>query len=321
MVKTVLGPGGAALINSGAWFLSCSLYTFTLTGGGVIRLTTSDFNVFDLSGNRYHSGRIGSGFPKIDLKSSRVQGKWRRGLDSDSWTVVIIPQIIDPFSGVYSYPDAIGTIPWLTACRVGLFDEAQVQVDRGYFANPIQPPLTQALATPAAIVPKIFFGVVGQVDIVAQTSVFTLNEYKSRMTQLMPRNLYQKECRHQLFDSGCTLNAASFAVNGTVGGGSTQTNIVASPAPPAGSSGTWLLGRIVMTSGKNNGFQRLVTSWDGVTNIGLLQPLPFAPTPGDTFTIYPGCDKSTGSQGCGGFNNLPNFGGTPNVPTPDIILG
>ncbi len=48
----------------------------------------------------------------------------------------------------------------------------------------------------------------------------------------------------------------------------------------------------------------------------LTQPLPYAPAASDTFTVYPGCDKS--QRTCKlKFNNLANFGGFPYTPTPE----
>ena len=48
-----------------------------------------------------------------------------------------------------------------------------------------------------------------------------------------------------------------------------------------------------------------------------MYPLPFAPSPGDAFTVYAGCDHTQGT--CQGrFNNLANFRGFPYVPPPEL---
>jgi hypothetical protein len=118
-----------------------------------------------------------------------------------------------------------------------------------------------------------------------------------------------------LFDLGCGLVAASFAVNGAVTAGSTQASIVSQGIAKPGGSGTYTLGRMVFTSGLNNTFQRFITNWDGNATLTLINPLPFAVAIGDSFTIYPGCDKSyAATTGCAGFNNQVNYGGTPFVP-------
>src|SRR5262249_22013884 len=139
----------------------------------------------------------------------------------------------------------------------------------------------------------------------------------------MPRHFYEAQCRHTLFDVGCNasgnMNAANFAVNGTVAAGSTQASIVGAALPVPKGSRTYALGKIVMTSGLNATFSRFIRSWDGASTLSLLNPLPFAVAPGDTFTAYPGCDKSYGAQtGCKGFNNQPNYGGQPFIPAPEV---
>ncbi len=239
------------------------------------------------------------GMPKIDLKGSKVQGHWKRGLDSG------IPGRSSPCrtSPASSYRRAdlsdrtVGSIPCLTACRFGMFDTAQVQVDRAYFANPLQPPLTVALRTPGAIVEKVFFGVVGTVDWNDTTSVFTINDFKYLMKTQMPRNLFQGECRHQLFDAGCTLNAATYAQSGTVLAGCTQSLILATPPAPTGAT-SYRGGRIVFTSGQNNGFQATIQAWDGIQSFQMLTPLPSAPTgPATPSTSIPAATSRLASAG------------------------
>ncbi len=59
------------------------------------------------------------------------------------------------------------------------------------------------------------------------------------------------------------------------------------------------------------------TSGQGIIN--LWQALPYAPAPGDQFTVYPGCDKSVFA--CRNkFNNLLNYGGFPFTPNEETAL-
>jgi len=128
----------------------------------------------------------------------------------------------------------------------------------------------------------------------------------------------QPGCRHTLFSPGCTLNSASWAVGGTVAVGSTVSTVLAT----LGQAGGWFsLGRIVFTSGINNGNSRSVKlhTAGAPASLALIAPLPAAPAPGDTFTVYPGCDKQQAT--CGGkFGNVLNFGGQPYVPQPETAL-
>lgn len=315
-MKTASAPL-AALINSGV-FYDCALYTFSLTSGLVIRLVAADHDVWDLAGNRYSCGAYGSGFPKIDAQQSKARGHWKRGLDGDTWTVTIMPAVQDQLSGVLTYPDVVGSTPWLAACRAGLFDQASVSVSRAYFAAPPSPPFTSATATCVGSL-MLFNGFVDTVECTQTSSVFTINDYKSLLTITLPRNLYQSSCRNLVFDPRCTLNASTYARSGTALAGSTQSVVQASLSAPSG-SGTFQLGRIKFTSGANAGLQRTVAVWTaGYTPINLQSPFPFAIAAGDTFTIWPGCNKTFAT--CGLFGNTLNFNAEPFIPVPEVQLG
>jgi len=330
-------PALAALINSGQ-FQNWRCYEFTLPGGSVIRLGTADFDILlsvassasdynadvnaDFGGSiliPFYSGALGSGYPKIDSKSNRVTSTIKAGLDPSTWQVYILPTVQDPFTGALTFPDVVGGTPWTIACRSGFFIGAAVRIYTAYFATVPTLPLTATGRTAVGFTLD-FNGIVGQVDIGETATVFTLNNFGRMMNAPFPKNIYQSSCRHLLFDAQCTLNAASYAVGGTVLAGSTASVVQATPATPGG-SGNYALGQIVFSSGRNAGFRRMVTSWDRVSAFQLLYPLPYVPAVGDAFTIYPGCDKSLGGGGCAGFGNTVNFGGEPYVPLPEVQLG
>jgi hypothetical protein len=79
------------------------------------------------------------------------------------------------------------------------------------------------------------------------------------------------------------------------------------------------LGRTIRRSDQplahyNAGITAPSTNGSGV--FVLTQPLPYAPAASDTFTVYPGCDKS--QRTCQlKFNNIANFAGFPYVPAPE----
>ncbi len=136
----------------------------------------------------------------------------------------------------------------------------------------------------------------------------------------MPRRLYQSTCIHTLFDAGCALNAAAYAVTGTIAAvsadGGTITASATPPASPA-NSGSFTLGRIVMNSGKSAGFARMVRSWTAGSpgTFTLLKPFALGVAPGDGFTAYPGCNKTYST--CAAFANTANFGGEIGIPVPE----
>ncbi len=310
----------ATLINS-ANFYCADLYTITSNLGPVVRLTTADFDAIDNVGNSYSSGSIGSGSPKIDLKQSKVQGHWTRGLDSDQWTVVLLPTTQDPFSGAYTYPDVVGGTPWMAACRAGMFDGAAVTVQRAFWAAPPAVPYTKAARTCVGSI-IVFAGLIGQVDCNQTITVFTINDYKALLQENMPRNVYQPSCRNMLGDARCTVNLSSYAKTATAASGSTPSAIQASPATPGG-SGSYQLGLMTCTSGLNSGLSRVIAAWTtGTPQIFQPQtPFPYAVSTGDGFSFTPGCNKGVGSLGCGGFSNIANFRGEPRVPVPEIQIG
>ncbi len=76
-------------------------------------------------------------------------------------------------------------------------------------------------------------------------------------------------------------------------------------------------GRLIFTSGENNGVERDIAFY--VANqIILLEPLPFAVFPGDTLTAIAGCAKT--KLACLRYNNVRRFQGEPDIPTNDKII-
>lgn len=273
-----------------------------------IYFTTADFDIL-WGGVTYRSGGI-----RVDEQNSKVQAHWKVGIDSDQWTVVVMPRLVDVVSGA-TFPDTIGPLPWIQGAQGGLLDAADFQVDRAFFSSMPTWPMTPGGAVPTGVISGIFAGVVGHVDTTNLSVTVTVNDYRSLFATQMPRHYFQAQCRHTLFDVGCTLNADLFAVNGTTIGGSTLASIAQNLAAPGG-SGTYLLGTIKFTTGQNAGLWRMITGWNGVGQpFTLLDPFPFPVASGDAFTAYPGCNKTQAA--CTAFGNILNFGGQPYVPLPE----
>jgi hypothetical protein len=295
-----------------AQFFDFALVTITPVGaiGQVLRFTNADFDIV-FGGNTWSSQSV-----RFDEKSSRALAHWKEGFDSDTWTLVTMPRALDPVTG-QAFPDAIGGVPWLAACRGGVFDNADCQVDWALFsAMPTWPmAIPPRGAAPLDVVTGIFAGIVAEVDISDVAAILNVQDYRSLLSIQMPRNLFQGQCRHTLFDAGCQLAATGFRTAGTAIGGSTPAAIANTLGAPGG-SGTYVLGTITITSGFNRGFSRIITSWAGPGQpFGLMIPFPFAVVSGDTFTATPGCNKTQAA--CTAFANIPNFGGQPYVPTAE----
>lgn len=273
-----------------------------------IYFTTADFDIL-WNGITYKSGGV-----RVDEKSSRVQAHWKVGIDSDSWTVVLMPRLVDLASGA-TFPDVIGGVPWIQAVQGGVLDAADFQVDRAFFSTMPTWPISPGGAVPTGVLSGIFAGVIGRANTTNLAVVLEINDYKSLFSIQMPRHYFQAQCRHTLFDSGCQLSSTLFQTNGTAIGGSTIASIAQNVPVPSG-SGTYVMGNISFTSGLNAGLSRMISGWNGVGQpFTLLDPFPFPISSGDRFTVTPGCNKT--QTACTAFANLVNFGGQPYVPLPE----
>lgn len=300
-----------ALINTGD-FSDFELITVNLSGGGTLRYTTANFNITDGTDTWYSDG--------VQIAKDNVSGQahWKVGLDVDTWQIIFVPRPVDPVTGA-TFPDKIGDVPWLEAVDGGILDYADVEISRAYFATiPTYPLPAGGAATLVGSPLVIFAGLAAEIDTTHMVAAVTVRDYRTLLTRQSPPHVYQASCRHTLFDVGCTLNAASFAVSGTVAAGSTKSQIIGAALAAPGGSGTYALGRIVMTSGKNNTFSRTVSDWDGNWLLTMVNPFPFDVSAGDTFTVYPGCDKLEST--CNAFGNKVNFGGQPDIPAAETSV-
>ena len=299
-------------------FVYCDLYTYTLADSSVLRYATSDVDITYgghtwSSAAPFHGGlgdvKSGSGNPPA--------GHWKTGLDVDTWQVEVAPRLSDPITGA-AYPDKIGVTPWLQAVRGGALDGAILRVDRAYFPSWSNSATAWGVNAPTGVL-TIFLGRIAAIDITRTAALINANDFRELLTIGMPRNVYGASCRHVLYDVGCTLTAASFAVTSSVLSGSSQNIVYSNAAAPPGSA-TFARGQIVMTSGANNGFRRLIRDWVGGSpgTFTLIAPFYYTLSPGDTFTAYAGCDKTFTT--CTAFSNTANFGGQRYIPAPETAV-
>jgi uncharacterized phage protein (TIGR02218 family) len=120
-------------------------------------------------------------------------------------------------------------------------------------------------------------------------------------------------------DPGTTLVLAAHQYNRTVGSVTSSTVIVFSSDSLA--SNGYRYGRVVFTSGLNNGIAREVKSHTlsgGTAVITLQEAFPFTVSPGDTAMLEEGCDR--GISRCLAFSNVINFAGEPHIPGNFLVL-
>jgi uncharacterized phage protein (TIGR02218 family) len=133
----------------------------------------------------------------------------------------------------------------------------------------------------------------------------------------MPRRQFQPGCLHILYDAGCTLSQGTYTSTNAATAGSTA-SVINSTLSQA--DHYFELGAITFTSGVNNGLTRRVTSYLNASGAVTVVPaFPNVPGNGDTFSIYPGCDKSM-STCIAKFANLTHFAGFPFVPVAEATL-
>lgn len=281
------------------------ILTVTPRTGSVVRWTDHLFDIA-VGGNTYSAGGEGTTHPKV-VVGDREEVE---GVEVGTLPLELKCGTVALFNGTK-----------LTAFAAAKgFDGAKIKVERLY-ANP-----AGGWFDPM----HLFEGPVGEV-VPAGTVVEV--EVKSGVALLgsveLPRHVYQPGCRNMLYDSKCALSKVTFTSSFTV---------KASPAPtvngfsfdtgtagtdPGRVAGYYRLGIVTFTSGALSGVQRAVRVYDWASNVGAItfdEPTSVAPSAGDGFDVYPGCDLrqatcenndiTVGPK----FNNKARFNAEPYVP-------
>lgn len=289
-------PASAALqtLLASRQFYAADLYTFALAGGGTLRYTSGDRDI-TANGNLFASNG-----PRIDRKDNKAKCHWKIGVAVDTLIFDAMPQASDLVNGQ----------PFLAACVQGAFDGAELTLERAFMPS---------YGDTSAGTVVLFAGRVAEIDLGRAVATFTVNSHLELLNVQLPRNLWQPGCVNSLGDASCGVSLASFGVAGSAAAGSSASVVAASLGQ---ATGYFDQGKIAFSSGANAGLARSIKSWAAGAPgaIALLAPLPNAPQAGDAFTIYPGCDKTLGANGCAKFANTARFKGYPYVPTPDTAV-
>jgi uncharacterized phage protein (TIGR02218 family) len=289
-------PASTALQNllASRQFFAADLYSFMLIGGGVLRYCSGDRDI--TAGGRLFTSQG----PRLDRKDTKAKCHWKIGIAVDTLVFDVMPQASDLVNGQ----------PFLAACVQGAFDGAELQLERAFMAS------YGDTSTGTVI---LFVGRVAEIDLGRAIATFTINSHLELLNTQLPRNLWQPGCVNSLGDASCGVDLASFGIGGSAASASSASVIAATLVQ---ATGYFDQGKLAFTSGANAGLTRSVKSWvagsPGV--IALLAPFPNAPAAGDGFTIYPGCDKTLGPNGCAKFANTARFKGYPYVPTSETAV-
>lgn len=280
-------PAGLiTLLSTAREFWMADLYTLTLSDGTVLRYTSADIDVVVGAETFLSSGPL--------FKRSNTRVVLGIAVDSLDLTISATDDIL------------LAGLPWLHAISNGALDGATVKLQRAFSATP-------GGAVTGSI--SLFEGRVSDTTTESASARVMVMSFLELLSTPLPRNLYQPPCGYSVYDSGCGLLRASFAVNSAVASGSTNRIINCALTQAAG---YFDIGDIRFTSGNNLGVIRTVKSYTpGV--ITLAYPLPKVFSVGDTFSIARGCDKREVTCD-GNFANKARFRATPYVPVPETAL-
>ncbi|MBV8061588.1 MAG: DUF2163 domain-containing protein [Alphaproteobacteria bacterium] len=129
---------------------------------------------------------------------------------------------------------------------------------------------------------------------------------------------YTAECRHDLGDSGCGVVLATQTVTGSVT--LVADNATFGDTTRTEGEGVFNYGKLIFTSGANQGLSMEVKGWTALTQTFVLWlPMPNPIQVGDTYSVYSGCDKRL-STCRDKFSNVVNFSGFPYLPGVGNIL-
>jgi uncharacterized phage protein (TIGR02218 family) len=279
--------GLIALLNSSNQFYIADIYTFTLNTGGVLRYASSDGSL-TVGGNTFDG-------TSVLIERSKIRTVIGVEVDTLDLTITALPTQL------------IGSTALLQALRNGAMDWARVKVERCFM--PTWGDTSLGTIT-------LFTGFVADMDIGRLSATIRVNSDMSLLNVQMPRNLYQPGCQNTLYDPVCTAVKASFGVAATVGiSGSTASTFPSNLINP---TGYFDLGTVTWATGANAGLSNSVKQYVA-GSFTLNTPLLSVPQPGDTFTAFPGCDK-TQATCTSKFNNVINFRGFPYIPVPESVV-
>lgn len=252
-------------------------------------------------------------------------GAWSRGtvttkigLESNSVDLTVFADNQVP---VY-FPGTSNGALLLDGIKYGLLGQAPVTVFTAYM-------LTYGVLTAFSggySVETKFVGMMANIKQIGMTkAVITVQDMLYLLNIQVPRRVFQASCSHTLYDTACTLLASNFQRAGAV---STITYpyqfTTTAHLAPISAAGTFTLGWIKWTGGKNAGLVSMVRQWTaGSTDTIQLDVQPiFGITAGDTFQIHQGCNKTFTS--CldlqGSTNAYINHGGQEFIPVPETAI-
>lgn len=274
------------LLNSGD-FVKADLWTFTLSGGTVLRWTDADIPL-DYSGNTFNRGPV--------FEREGIEDKMGLEVSTLEFTVSADDD------------DLVSSTPFIQLISSRGLDGANIKLERAFLPDWGQP-VTGAVTRFSGKITSI--GETG-----GNSASITASSWAILLNVSVPPNLYQAPCMHIVYDGGCGLNENSFSSTGAVA--STVTNAYLFNTNLSLTTGDFDQGKILFLSGTNAGITRSIKK----NTSGLIElntPLPNTPAIGDSIKVFKGCDLSMATCSTR-FNNLLRFKGTPFVPVAETAI-
>jgi len=263
------------------------LFTISLISGGVYRYTSADIPITVGLNTFLHDNVI------VERGSIRSVS----GIEVDTLNLEVKA----------SNNHFIDGVQWMTAAIDGRLDGAVVLIERAFMTDWALPPVGTLV---------LFSGLVSDLSATRSKIDITVKSSIERLNTKMPRNLYQASCSLTVYDSNCLVNKVAFTISSSATVNSTTGQYIQSGL--ANPDGWFDQGVVTFTSGGNNLLKRTVKSFiAGKFTFALELPTP--PLIGDTFTVFPGCDK-TQTTCTSKFNNLIRFRGFPYIPAPEVSI-
>jgi len=289
-------------------FIVADLYTFALPTGEILRYSGWT-TALRIPGTRFPSGSLN--YNALDYTDFSLGPRFGRSKVATRIGVQPTELDIEILAGA---ADAIGTVSFADAVRLGLFDGATVELDR-LFA-PHQPDDRGGLDTSLSAI-VWFTGRVAETDVGRSRIQMKVKSLMNLLAiQQMPRRLYQAACTHVFGDAMCGFDRSSLAQTAASLSGSTQSEIhtALSPSP----STLFDQGTMLGLTGANAGLTRTIRQMLGGTAYQYRAWL-YPVATGDTFQFLPGCDHTTATCQTT-FNNLAHYGGFPYIPPPETAV-
>jgi len=152
------------------------------------------------------------------------------------------------------------------------------------------------------------YGYIGEVEVHDDYARCEFRSLSQKLTENIGR-IYTYQCDAAFGDSRCGLDLDSlgYKESGTV---ASVTNRSLFGTSSAGGS-EYARGRVVWTSGLNNGLAMQIKTFSG-SSMQLILPMPFNVQASDGYTAYYGCAKTRSA--CIAYNNIVNYRGFPDMP-------